>query len=208
MSVNPAPNRTTSRRALLGLAAAGLGTLGLASCSTESTDLGKQAKDGSGKGYIAGDGTVAEYAGDDRSAPVEFTAKTFDGETIEASKLTNKVTVLNFWYAACAPCRTEAPTLKKLSEEFKGQGVEFIGVNIRDEKAAAEAFDTTFGLTYPSIRDLDGGVLLSLTQYVPPQAVPTTLVLDSERRITARVLGVAEEGTLRALIKTALTGTK
>ncbi|MDR2256748.1 MAG: TlpA family protein disulfide reductase [Arthrobacter sp.] len=206
--MNPSSKNTTSRRALLGLAVAGLGAVGLAACSTESTDLGKQAKDGSGKGYIAGDGTVREYVGDERSAPVQFTATTFSGDTIEASKLENKATVLNFWYAACAPCRTEAPTLKKLSEEFKSQGVEFIGVNIRDEKAAAEAFDNTFGLSYPSIRDLDGGVLQALTQFVPPQAVPTTLVLDSERRITARVLGVAEEGTLRALIKTALTGTK
>jgi hypothetical protein len=53
---------------------------------------------------------------------------------------------------------------------------------------------------------VDGGVLLALTKYVPPQAVPTTLVLDRDHRITARVLGATEESTLRSLIKTALAG--
>jgi len=195
-----------SRRGVLSAAVAGLLAVGLAACSTEDTKLSQN--DGSGKGYIAGDGTVTEYKGKDRSEPVKFTGKTFDGRTIEASTLDDKVTVLNFWYAACAPCRAEAPTLKKLSEQFSGQGVQFIGVNVRDEKAAADAFDRTFKLGYPSIRDLDGGVLLSLTQFVPPAAVPTTLVLDSERRVTARVLGVADESTLRTLIKSALAGAK
>jgi peroxiredoxin len=195
-----------SRRNLLAIAGlAGL-ALPLAACSSKESDLAQQARKGDGKGYIAGDGTVQEYAGDDRSKPVDFTAKTFDGDTVDASTWTSDVTVLNFWYAACAPCRTEAPTLKKLSAEFKDQGVQFIGVNVRDEKAAAQAFDRTFGLTYPSIRDVDGGVLLALTKYVPPQAVPTTLVLDRDRRITARVLGATEESTLRSLIKSALPG--
>ena len=193
--------RRRGLRAALTVAVAGLLVSGMAACSTEDTKLSQN--DGSGKGYIAGDGTVTEYHGKERSDPVEFTGKTFAGESIDAATLGADVTVLNFWYAACAPCRAEAPTLKKLSEEFADQGVDFVGVNVRDEKAAAEAFDRTFKLDYPSIRDLDGGVLLSLTQYVPPAAVPTTLVLDKDRRVTARVLGVAEESTLRALIKTA-----
>lgn len=195
------------RRSLLSLAGLAAIAVPLAACSSKESGLAEQARKGDGKGYIAGDGTVQEYAGDDRSDPVEFTAKTFAGDTVDASKFSADVTVLNFWYAACAPCRTEAPTLKKLSKEFEGRA-EFMGVNVRDEKAAAEAFDRTFGMKYPSIRDADGGVLLALTKYVPPQAVPTTLVLDKDHRITARVLGAAEESTLRSLIKSALTGQK
>lgn len=203
--MSTAQNPRPSRRALLGLAGLAAVTVPLAACSAKESNVAKQAKEGTGKGYIAGDGTVQEYSGKDRSDPVQFTAKTFEGTEVDTAKWTAKATVLNFWYAACAPCRTEAPTLRKLSNEFKDQDVQFLGVNVRDEKAAAEAFDATFKLSYPSIRDLDGGVLLALTQYVPPQAVPTTLVLDSQRRITARILGVADESTLRSLIKTALS---
>lgn len=192
-----------SRRNALGLAALAALAVPLAACTPQDQNVTDNAKDGSNKGYVAGDGSVQEYKGSERGRPVEFSGVDFDGKTIDAASLRGKPAVLNFWYAACAPCRTEAPTLKKVSEEFSKQGVAFVGVNVRDEKAAAESFDRTFGLTYPSIRDLDGGVLLSLADFVPPQAVPTTLVLDAQGRVTARVLGVVEESTLRSLVKTA-----
>ena len=56
-------------------------------------------------------------------------------------------------------------------------------------------------MEYPSATDLNGEVLLALSEYVPPQAVPTTLVLDSEGRVAARILGKADKSTLDALIK-------
>ncbi len=77
--------------------------------------------------------------------------------------------VLNFWYAACAPCRAEAPDLAALHTEFKDQGVLFYGVNVRDDAATAEAFERTFKVDYPpSFDDSDGGILLAMTEYVPP----------------------------------------
>ena len=42
------------------------------------------------------------------------------------------------------------------------------------------------------------------SSYVPPQAVPTTLVLDKQGRVAARILGVADKGTLKTLIKDAV----
>ena len=79
--------------------------------------------------------------------------------------------------------------------------MQFFGVNLRDEKATADAFDKTFGLTYPSFNDKDGGVLLAVSGLVPPGAVPTTLVLDKQGRVASRVLGEIQKGTLKALIE-------
>ena len=191
-----------SRRALLGVGGAAL-TAVLAACS--STDpLAEQANAGDNKNYIAGDGSVTEYGAADRKPAVTFIATLFDGTKIDAANFTDRVTVLNFWYAACAPCRAEAPDLQALSADFAAEGVDFLGVNVRDEKATAEAFERNFGLSYPSIADKDGGVLLALTEFVPPAAVPTTLVLDKKGRVSARILGIAEKGTLKALISSAL----
>ena len=81
---------------------------------------------------------------------------------------------------------------------------EFYGVNIRDEEKSAQAFERNFSIPYPSFQDKDGGILLSMTQYVPPSAVPTTLVLDREGRVAARILGLADKGTLKALISDAM----
>ncbi|WP_227878522.1 TlpA family protein disulfide reductase [Arthrobacter dokdonensis] len=193
-----------SRRSLFAATGALL-AVGLAAC-TAKDPLASQAAAGDNKGYIAGDGSVTEYALAKRSDPVEFSGKLFDGSTVSAAKLRGKVTVLNFWYAACSPCRLEAPDLQSLHTEFEPQGVDFLGVNIRDEVATAEAFERTFKLTYPSIMDKDGGVLLSLSQrkFVPPDSVPTTLVLDKQGRVSARILGTADKSTLKALITSAL----
>ncbi|PYH02112.1 TlpA family protein disulfide reductase [Arthrobacter stackebrandtii] len=191
-----------SRRALFAAGGAAL-TVALAACTSEDP-LAKQANAGDNKNYIAGDGSVSEYGAADRKDPVDFTGTLFDGATVNAADYRGKVAVLNFWYAACAPCRIEAPDLQALYTEFKADGVEFLGVNVRDEKATAEAFERTFELGYPSVVDKDGGVLLAMTKYVPPSSVPTTLVLDKKGRVSARVLGVAEKGTLKALITSAL----
>lgn len=185
---------------LLGAASA---VLLLAGCG-EPDSLAEQARAGDNKNYIAGDGSVSEYAPDGRGAPVEMTTPLYDGKTVSSAEWRGSVTVLNVWYAACAPCRTEAPTLEALYQEFKSDGVLFYGINVRDTAATAAAFERTFGVTYPSIDDSGGGALLALADQVPPRAVPTTLVLDKQGRVTARVLGVAEKGTLKALITSAL----
>ncbi|NVM99782.1 TlpA disulfide reductase family protein [Arthrobacter sp. SDTb3-6] len=193
-----------SRRSLFAATGAVL-AVGLAAC-TANDPLAKQAVAGDNKGFVAGDGSVTEYAANKRSAPVDFSGTLFKGGTVSAAQLRGKVTVLNFWYAACSPCRLEAPDLQALHVEFEPKGVEFLGVNIRDEAPTAEAFERTFKLTYPSIMDKDGGVLLALSQrdLVKPSAVPTTLVLDKQGRVSARLLGTADKGTLKALIISAL----
>lgn len=188
-----------NRRSLLKLGAGLVFALPLAACTVEDS-LAQQANAGDNKNYIAGDGSVTEYDAATRGEPVQLSGKLFDGTTVEATDFAGQVTVLNFWYAACAPCRLEAPDLQTLSEEFADEA-QFYGVNIRDERGTAEAFERNFGVTYPSFNDKDGGILLAMTNYVPPQAVPTTLVLDKEGRVAARILGVADKGTLKALIR-------
>jgi thiol-disulfide isomerase/thioredoxin len=194
-----------SRRSMLaagGLALSAL-TLGLSGCAQEDA-LAKQAKAGDNKNYVAGDGSVTEFAAGDRKEAVQIQGALFSGAKVTPADFQGKVSILNFWFAGCAPCRVEAPVLEELHQEFKDQGVQFFGVNLRDEKPTAEAFEKTFNLTYPSFDDKDGGVLLSVSGLVPPGAVPTTLVLDKQGRVASRVLGEIEKGTLKALITAAV----
>ncbi|WP_035771876.1 TlpA disulfide reductase family protein [Arthrobacter sp. Br18] len=174
----------------------------LAGCAAPDS-LAQQASAGDNKNYIAGDGSVSEFAASDRGEPIPLEASLMDGSTVSTADLQGQVTVLNFWYAACAPCRAEAPDLEALHQEFSDQGVEFYGVNIRDEAPTAASFERNFGISYPSMLDTDGSILLGLSAQVPPQAVPTTLVLDKQGRISARILGITEKSTLKALIESA-----
>lgn len=205
MPSHPSDSSLPARRHILRSAALFAVVLPLAACTASEDPLAEQAKAGNGKNYIAGDGSVQEYDQASRGKPVELNGKTYEGKTIDSAQLTGQITVLNFWYAACAPCRLEAPHLAKLSKAFKKKGVQFFGVNVRDGHDTAKAFERTFKIDYPSMPDADGSILLSMTEYVPPQAVPTTLVLDRQGRVAARLLGEADESTLKALISDLVT---
>ena len=168
-------------------------------CSSPDDDLGQ-----GGDSYVSGDGTVSEFAIGDRGEPIEFTGETDTDETVTAEQYRGQVLVVNFWYAACPPCRVEAPWLEELSQQFADDGVQFLGVNVRDSAATAQAFATSFGITYPSVIDTDGAVAIAFTGLASPTAVPTTVVLDRQGRPASRIVGLIDKNVLEALIEAAL----
>jgi peroxiredoxin len=170
--------------ALVALAAL---TLILTGCSSDP--LADQYREGSNKNYIAGDGSVTEITLENRGEPITFSGTTENGDTVSSSDYLGHVLVVNFWYAGCAPCRAEAPDLESVYQETSPQGTNFLGVNVRDQAATVTTFDERFGITYPSIIDQDGQAQLAFASQVPPNAVPTTLILDAKGRVAARILG-------------------
>lgn len=176
-------------------------TVALAGC-TSNDPLAEQFRAGDNKNYIAGDGSVTEFAAGSRPGPVVWSGSTESGSILASSALKGVPHVINFWYAGCAPCRAEAPDLVSLAETHKD--VQFVGVNVRDSAATALAFDKKFGISWPSIIDAtSGSVVLAFTGIVTPAAVPTTLVVDADGKVTARVLGRIDKSILNTLIKTA-----
>lgn len=146
-------------------------------------------------GYVSGDGFVTEIAPADRGAPLAFYGETVDGSQWSTDE-NSGVTLVNFWYAACPPCRVEAPVLVELHEEF-GDDVHFVGVNVRDGAAQARSFDETFGIEYPSILDAQGASVQRIfSGQVAPNAVPTTIILDAEGRVAARISGAVQDTSI------------
>jgi thiol-disulfide isomerase/thioredoxin len=180
-----------------------LAVLLLTGCTSDP--LADQFRSGDNKNYIAGDGTVTEFALDQRQSITPWVGITESGSQLSSDSLQGFVVVMNWWYAACAPCRAEAPDLAALSEEFADQNVQFVGVNVRDTAETALAFDRNFGITFPSIIDAQtGSVSLAFTGVVSPQAVPTTLVITRDGKIASRILGRIDKSILRELIKTVM----
>ena len=195
------------RRAWAVLALPVAAALALSGCSGEGSDLSKQWEQGSGKNYVEGDGTSISIPPGDRTDPVEYSGETETGDQFGSTDTAGSVTVVNFWYAGCAPCRAEAADLVEAYEEFSPEGVQFVGVNTRDQVAQAQQFSEEFGIEYPSIMDVAGGreVQRAFAGQVPLNAVPTTLVLDAEGRVAHRVLGqLAGASQLRTLIQETL----
>lgn len=172
-------------------------------CTSDS--LAEQFRSGDNKNYIAGDGTVTEFSLGSRPKAASWSGITESGDQISSDQLSGVITVMNFWYAGCAPCRVEMPELIELQDEFLSQRVQFIGINVRDSAETALAFARRIEMNFPSVMDSQtGAVALAFTKVVTPQAVPTTLVIDSEGNVSARVLGRIDKGILKALITTAI----
>lgn len=120
-------------------------------------------------------GTAPELRGESLQAP---------GNEIRLSNYTGKVVVINTWGSWCGPCRAETPELEKVFMQTRASGVQFLGIDVRDDRAAAEDFVRDRNVSYPSIYDPPGRSLLAWSGY-PRSVVPSTIVLDRQHRVAA-----------------------
>lgn len=197
-TITPAAPRGASRpKAWASVVAATVLLAGCAAPSGATTDTADQ-------GYVSGDGSVRTWDPGDRPGPAVVTGTDFDDAAIDTADWAGDIVVLNTWYAACPPCRSEAPTLAALAGEFEEDGVRFLGINTEDEAPTAQAFERTFSVPYPSVQDNTGAVVARLSGTVPLQAVPSTIVLDTDHMVAARVIGEVDRSTLESLIQDVL----
>jgi thiol-disulfide isomerase/thioredoxin len=145
--------------------------------------------------FIVGNGVATFIPQADRKAAPAISGPTLDGGSFTASA--GKVLVLNVWASWCSPCRAEAPALQELS--MKHPEVQFLGVLTRDSLVAARAFVERFGIQYPSL--VDDAILLNFHGQLTPNAIPTTLIIDTQGRIAARVSGEVTYSALEDLIE-------
>jgi len=192
--------RRPSTRLAGALAAVAL-LLAAAGCSEDPNSVAAQAKAGDQKGYISGNGAVERIAVAERAEPVTLEGELVGGGTwaSESARGTD-VVVLNVWGSWCAPCVAEAPDLQEVWAELQAEKkpVQFMGIDFREGPASGAAFAKKAGITYPSLSDKPGVLILDLQGKAP--TVPTTLVLDRDGRIAARVNGPVDATTLRGLV--------
>ena len=175
-------------------------SLALAGCTSDTLATGYNSHDANGN-YLSPDGTTKTIAAADRGAPVTWSGTTERGDRISSNDYLGKVVVLNFWYAACGPCRAEAPRLEKLNTTYAPKGVVFVGVDVEDTAPTALSFERAHGVSYPSVLDAeDGAVKLAFAGKISPNAVPTTLIIDAKGRVAARFTGLITSPSLVATI--------
>lgn len=186
-----------SRSRALPVIAAGIALLALAGCGSKDS--------AAGSGFVAGDGSLVVIDEAQRQPAPEITGTTLDGKPFSLAALRGTVTVLNVWASWCAPCRAEAPVLEKTWVSQQDKGVQFIGLDTRDSDTSALSFIRKFGITYPNVIDRDGALQLRFSGTLPPEAIPSTLVVDANGKVAARALGKVSESTLLGMIEAART---
>jgi thiol-disulfide isomerase/thioredoxin len=184
--------------------AVGAISLGVSACSSDANSIAAQARSGDGKGYVSGDGSIERLNPDQRSSPLTLSGTTMAGTPWKVADAANHVLVLNVWGQWCGPCVAEMPHLQQvwLQLSSAGRPVEFMGINSRDGVETAKAFMRANKITYPSLQDDGGATLLALRGKA--NTTPTTLILDRQGRIAARVSGPVTAATLSGLVNDVL----
>lgn len=152
-----------------------------------------------------GDRGIAEpgltlYPVGDRDPAPSLEGRTLDDTTFDLDDLDGQVVVINVWGSWCGPCRAETPGLVRVANATADQGVQFVGIDTRDSLPSANAFVRNYDVPYPSVFDPAGKALLPFGSVIPSAAIPSSLIVDRDGDVAARVIGAVDEATLAGLL--------
>jgi peroxiredoxin len=167
--------------------AAVLAAVALAGCGRAASDAGCST---------GADGWIRCAPGE-RPALEKVVGELLDGGRYALSDQRGQVVVVNFWGSWCAPCRAEADDLEETFQATRALGVAFVGINHRDDRDKAKAFEAG-RVTYPSLFDPDGRLAMRFEP--PPNATPATFVLDRQGRVAALTRDAVRRETLEPVV--------
>lgn len=142
---------------------------------------------------------VTVFDVNNREPAPDISGLSLDGKPISLQDFLGQVVVVNTWASWCAPCEDELPIIIDIGKDYGRDGVKILGINVQDKPADAKLFAERLGIDFESIVDTDAKLLGSLPG-VPPRALPSTLIIDRNGNIGARIVGPVKPGVLEEIL--------
>ncbi|MCB9437792.1 MAG: TlpA family protein disulfide reductase [Anaerolineales bacterium] len=125
----------------------------------------------------------------------------YSGETFNLDDFKGKhVLVINLWQSNCVPCHQEADMLVEVYNDYRDQGVIFLGINAKDPDKLAYEYIVKYNINYPN--GLDRGD--KFQDDYRTTGYPETFIIDLEGHIQLHINGPISENQLRDEIDKAL----
>jgi thiol-disulfide isomerase/thioredoxin len=177
------------------------GLLLLAAC-TAGTDAVDQSAGGQYR-FIGATPNGKTIPAASRKTAGNVSGELLSGGNFDLAAQQGKIVVRNFCASYCGPRRTESPNFDTIYRSMKGDGVEFVGLDVKEVgRDAPNAFVHDFKITYPSVWDPKAKTALQLGKLpVSTAGLPWTAIVDRQQRVAAVYVGEV----LPADVKPALT---
>lgn len=138
-----------------------------------------------------------------RAPAPSFSGELLDGSPFDSRSLADDPALINFWGSWCPPCRLETPDLQAVYSDVQDDGIQFLGVDVKDQRQLASAFVSDIGAQYPSLFDPRGEVALAFRGF-PANVVPSTILLDKDGQVAAVYTGAVTQDTVRTALASLL----
>lgn len=150
-----------------------------------------------GLALLAGCGGAAD--GELAGKSSDFRLARLDGGRLGPPDLANQVVLIDFWATWCVPCHAQADILKDLYPEVRGDGVEFLAVDVGEDRELVEEFVASRPFPYPVLLDPRSEVADSLGVY----SLPTLMVIDRQGKVAHFEEGIHDAAELRRILEAA-----
>ncbi len=138
-----------------------------------------------------------DLAEPERPAP-DVVAETMDGDTFRLREHRGEVVVVNVWATWCAPCRVEMPGFVDLQDEFRSEGVQFVGISVDQSGSdVVRSFVEEKGINFPQIVNPT-----LAARHFPGDVVPRTYLIDKQGRVRYEHNGVILKWALDDALET------
>lgn len=129
----------------------------------------------------------------------DFRLATLDGRTLGPPDFAGDIVVVDFWATWCTPCRAQARILEMVHAEWQGRGVQFLAVDIAEDRATVESFVADNPFPYPVLLDTEDELAARLGLL----ALPTVMVVDRQGEIVYLEAGLVDRPALEEILRAA-----
>ena len=135
------------------------------------------------------------------AAPVEFSLRSIDGQTITSESLRGEVVVLAFGASWLPLSKAQLQGIRKLADEYSDRGVVVYWVSTESEDSKSKnfasdeqlrAFALKYGLRVTVLRDPDGPV----SKKFGIDQLPSIVILDKQGNASEPIGGLDPNGNL------------
>lgn len=127
------------------------------------------------------------------SAAPAFTAADLAGTTQSVGDGKAKVTLLHFWVHWCPHCRSDAPQIQALYNQYRdNSSIRIITINLDQQREKVDAFITAHQVTYPVVMDAEASHAAGgkpLHELYQVRGFPVTFLIDRQGIIRHKLSG-------------------